>query len=171
MFSPNKLTSSKTKSWRVLFKAMNKFVISLNNSLINLISTALFVQLRVVGCEWKWLWPIVRSHPGTFLEGLKKTMGNLSPKWEYSLGPPEHATGMIKITPLCLILSVRKRHYRDHCSKAGRDSSLGIVTRLRAWRPRNHASIPGRRKRSFSSVKRSDRLWGPPSILFIEYRG
>jgi len=32
-------------------------------------------------------------------------------------------------------------------------------------------SNPGSDKRFFSSTKRSDRLWGPPSLLFNEHRG
>ena len=36
--------------------------------------------------------------------------------------------------------------------------------RLRAWRPRNRGSLPGR-------SKSSDRLWCPPSLLFDGYNG
>jgi hypothetical protein len=43
-----------------------------------------------------------------------------------------------------------------------RDSSAGLVTRLRAGQPRNRASIPARGKRLFSPPKRSFRpVLGP----------
>jgi hypothetical protein len=49
-----------------------------------------------------------------------------------------------------------------------RDSSVGIVFGLRAGRPRNCDLIPGRGKRYFFPPKRSDRLFGPPSLRFRE---
>jgi hypothetical protein len=39
------------------------------------------------------------------------------------------------------------------------DSSVGIANRLRAGRPRNWGSMPGRYKIFFSSPQRPDRLW------------
>jgi hypothetical protein len=43
-------------------------------------------------------------------------------------------------------------------------------TKLWAGQPRNKGSILGKGKRFFSSLKRSDRLWGPPFLLFNWYR-
>jgi len=40
----------------------------------------------------------------------------------------------------------------------------GIVTSLRAGRPRNRGSIPDRSERYISSPKRPDRLWGVTSF-------
>jgi hypothetical protein len=42
---------------------------------------------------------------------------------------------------------------------------------LRAGRPGDRGSIPGRGKRYFLSPLCSDRLWGPPSLLYNGYRG
>jgi hypothetical protein len=47
-----------------------------------------------------------------------------------------------------------------------RDSSVGVVTRPRAGRPRNCGSIPGGGKISFSSLKCRGWLWGPPQPPF-----
>jgi hypothetical protein len=49
-----------------------------------------------------------------------------------------------------------------------RDSSVGIATdyELDGW-----YSIPGKRKIFFSSPRRPDRLWGPPSLLSNGYQG
>jgi hypothetical protein len=44
--------------------------------------------------------------------------------------------------------------------------TIGIATRLRAGRPMNLHSIPGRGKRFFFTPWRPDRLWGPPSLLY-----
>ena len=52
-----------------------------------------------------------------------------------------------------------------------RDSSVDIATRLRAGRPRNRGSIPGKGKRFTSSPKHPDRLWGPATILVKRYQG
>jgi hypothetical protein len=46
-----------------------------------------------------------------------------------------------------------------------RNSSVGIVTSLRAGRPRNYGSAPGRCKR-FSFLEVPERFWGPPNPLF-----
>jgi hypothetical protein len=43
-------------------------------------------------------------------------------------------------------------------------------TKLWAGQPRNKGSIPGRGKRFFSSLQRSDRVWGPPCFLFNWYQ-
>lgn len=43
-------------------------------------------------------------------------------------------------------------------------SLVGVVTRLRAGRPRNCGSIPSNGKRFISSQKRSDHLWCPPGL-------
>jgi hypothetical protein len=51
--------------------------------------------------------------------------------------------------------------------RRSRDSSVGLETRLRAGRPRSHGEIPGRGKRFFSPPQRTDRLWGPPSLLIM----
>jgi hypothetical protein len=47
-----------------------------------------------------------------------------------------------------------------------RDSSVGIVTRLQAGRPRDRSSVHGSGKRFFSSPQRPDWLWGPSSLLY-----
>jgi len=43
-------------------------------------------------------------------------------------------------------------------------------TKLLAGQQKNKGSIPGKGKRLFSSLKRSDRVWGPPSLMFNWYR-
>jgi hypothetical protein len=45
-------------------------------------------------------------------------------------------------------------------------SSVGIAARLRAASPRIRDLSPVRCKRSFSSCKRPDRIWGPTSLLY-----
>ena len=45
-----------------------------------------------------------------------------------------------------------------------RDSSVGVVTKLRVWIPTNRGSISGR-------GKRPARLWSPPSLVFKRNRG
>lgn len=45
-----------------------------------------------------------------------------------------------------------------------RDSSVGITTRLRAEKPRNHGSIPGKEKGTVCSPQCSGHLWGPERI-------
>ena len=45
-----------------------------------------------------------------------------------------------------------------------------VVTRLRIGRPRNHGSIPDSGT-FFSSLKRPNMLWSPPSLLFSQYLG
>jgi hypothetical protein len=42
---------------------------------------------------------------------------------------------------------------------------------LRAGRPGDRGSIPGRGKRFFLYPLCPDRLWGPPSLLYNGYRG
>jgi hypothetical protein len=49
------------------------------------------------------------------------------------------------------------------------DSSVGIVTRLRALRPRTHGSIPGRGKRYLCSAKPTDQHWDQTSLLFKHF--
>jgi len=58
-------------------------------------------------------------------------------------------------------------HTHTHTHKR-HDSSVSIVTRLRAGRPWNHGSILDKVKRfiDLSSPKRPDPLWGAPSLLF-----
>jgi hypothetical protein len=48
------------------------------------------------------------------------------------------------------------------------DSSVGIAIGygLGGW-----SSIPGRGKGFFSTSQRSDRVWGPPSLLYNAYQG
>jgi len=53
---------------------------------------------------------------------------------------------------------------------ASQDTPVGIVTRLRAGRPRNRGSFPGEGKRIVSSAKIPDRILGPPGFLFKRYR-
>jgi hypothetical protein len=52
-----------------------------------------------------------------------------------------------------------------------RDSSVDIVTRLRAGRLNNRSSISGRCKAFFSIPKCPDRLWSPTNNLINVYRG
>jgi hypothetical protein len=47
-----------------------------------------------------------------------------------------------------------------------RDTPVGIVSRPQAGQPKVRGSIPNRGKGYFSHTKRSDRFWGPPSVLF-----
>ena len=59
-----------------------------------------------------------------------------------------------------------------HCGEyqapdSSRGSARRIATRLRAGRSGN----PGRVGVLFCSPKPPDRLWGPPSFLFVGYRG
>jgi hypothetical protein len=49
-----------------------------------------------------------------------------------------------------------------------RDNSGGIAT---GYGLDGRGSVPGRGKICFSIPKHSDRLWGPPSVLFNGYRG
>jgi hypothetical protein len=49
-----------------------------------------------------------------------------------------------------------------------RDSSVGTAIE---YRLDGRGLIPGRGKRFLSSPQRSDRLWGPPSLLSNGYRG
>jgi hypothetical protein len=49
-----------------------------------------------------------------------------------------------------------------------RDSLVGIVTALRAGRPRNTGSIIGMGKRFFSSLQHPDRLLSTPSLRILE---
>jgi hypothetical protein len=49
-------------------------------------------------------------------------------------------------------------------------SSVDIVTRPWAGRPKNQGSIPGRSKRFSFSLQRPDQLHSPPSLLDYEYR-
>jgi hypothetical protein len=70
----------------------------------------------------------------------------------------------------------RKLHLevgRSHFSRPipSLDSSVRIATRLWSRLSRYRGSIPDRAKRSFSSLQRSDRLCGPPSIISHGYRG
>ena len=51
------------------------------------------------------------------------------------------------------------------------DSSVGIVTRLRASRPRYPISIPGSGKKWSSTPRRPDRRWDPPYPLFNWHHG
>jgi hypothetical protein len=60
-----------------------------------------------------------------------------------------------KYLPLCL-------------STRSRDSLVGIVT---GYGLDSRCSIPGRGKRIFSTPQRTDRLWGPLSLLSNRYRG
>jgi hypothetical protein len=52
-----------------------------------------------------------------------------------------------------------------------RDSSVGIATRLRAGRSDDLGSSPYGGWVYFSSTLCPDRLWGPRSLLYNEYRG
>lgn len=52
-----------------------------------------------------------------------------------------------------------------YMSLKDRDSSVNIVTSLIAGRQRDYGSIP-RRDRDISR-QRSDRVWGPTSLLFM----
>jgi hypothetical protein len=51
------------------------------------------------------------------------------------------------------------------------NSRLGILTTLRAGRPRDRGSISGTDKRFICSRKGLDRLWSPHSLLFNGDRG
>jgi hypothetical protein len=53
----------------------------------------------------------------------------------------------------------------------GRDSSVGIATRLRAGILRNRDSTPSTGKRFVFSPQRPEQLWGPPSLLSNGSRG
>ena len=57
--------------------------------------------------------------------------------------------------------------YKNSISRKtfSQDGSVGIVTRLRAGRPRNCNSIPGKGRRFFSCFKSLHGLRGPPSLL------
>jgi hypothetical protein len=50
------------------------------------------------------------------------------------------------------------------------DGSVGIVSTLRIWRPRNPVSISGRRKIVFLPRLRPHRLRGPPRLVRSRYR-
>jgi hypothetical protein len=54
------------------------------------------------------------------------------------------------------------------CVRARQESSVGIATEYGPDGPR---SIPGNGKRFFFTLRRQDRLWGPPSLLSNGYRG
>jgi hypothetical protein len=45
-----------------------------------------------------------------------------------------------------------------------RDSSVGVATRLGAWRQNDRGSIPGGGWEFFSSTQGPDRLWGSPNL-------
>jgi hypothetical protein len=54
------------------------------------------------GCGRKRLWPNLRYYPGIFVDGLKKTMKNLSqnswsPGRDLNLGPLEYEAGVLTI--------------------------------------------------------------------------
>jgi hypothetical protein len=61
----------------------------------------------------------------------------------------------------------------DFWRKHEPETSLGIslMTRPRAGQPKNCGSNLDRGQRFFSSRKRSDRFWSPPSLLPIGYTG
>jgi hypothetical protein len=62
-------------------------------------------------------------------------------------------------------------HEVSHSHKYGnQDSSIWIVTTLRAGRPWNQGSNTGRDKR-ISSLQRPDWLWSPSNLISNEYRG
>lgn len=52
-----------------------------------------------------------------------------------------------------------------------RDSSVSVVIRPQAGRPRNRGLIPGRVKKPFSSPTCLDRPWSRPSLSFSGYQG
>jgi len=54
--------------------------------------------------------------------------------------------------------------YRSHCISVGRDTAVGVATRYGLDGP----GIKFQRGEVFRT--RPDRLWGPPSFLYIEYR-
>jgi hypothetical protein len=60
--------------------------------------------------------------------------------------------------------SSKNRFYRTVLDGGSQDSSVALVTWLRAGRTRNCGSIPARSK-IFFSARRPDRLHGPPSPL------
>jgi hypothetical protein len=74
---------------------------------------------------------------------------------------------------ICFIIVIKELElqsiYGITCES--RDLSVGIVTRLRAGRPKNRGSIPHRDRRFISSPKRADRLWDPSSVPLSWNRG
>jgi hypothetical protein len=61
------------------------------------------------GCGKKQLWPNLRSYPGIYLEGLRKTMKTLSqdsqfPGRDLNPGPPEYEAGVLTTHPRHLVL-------------------------------------------------------------------
>jgi hypothetical protein len=59
---------------------------------------------------------------------------------------------------------------RSSLLKRNRSSVGGIGTTLRAGRPRNRGSIPGRGNIVAYTPKRRDRWWFPPVLQFTRYR-
>lgn len=51
------------------------------------------------------------------------------------------------------------------------NSSVGVVTRPRAWWPTKIRSIPGKNRTLSCSPKRPKGVWGPPTLLFTGYVG
>jgi hypothetical protein len=89
------------------------------------------------------------------------TFAHLIKKFLNDPQEPKESLPSVSVFQLVYSLSV-------YPNKESRDNSVGIVT---SYRLHGRGSIPGRAKRLFSSPQRSDRLWGPPSLLSNGYRG
>jgi hypothetical protein len=71
------------------------------------------------GYERKLSWPNLRKYPGIFLEGLMKTMKNLSQdsrslSWNLNLGPPKCGEGVQRLDEIILSIVYWKRSVSEN---------------------------------------------------------
>jgi hypothetical protein len=113
-----------------------------------------FVEIRSVVTEAKH----ADRHPPSPIYFMQRTRTTNIPKMPFSIILP-----FTSRSPTWLHLM---KFSNQNCEI--RNNSVSIVTSL--WLD-DRGSIPGRGREFFSSLPRSDRLWGPPSLLSNGYRG